>query len=499
MENNFENNCQLNSINSSGGKDSSTLPEVRLVLIGERWCGKSLSGNTILRKKRFECGRTRTTQCEVRHEVVDGRKFIVVDAPGWSTSHSLPEIPEGEKQRFKLNASKCPPGPHVFLLVIPIDIAFSEVQRRTVEDHMKLLGNQVWRYTLVLFTCEDFLEGKTIEQHIDSEGDALKWLIERCSNRYHVFNNKEKNNSSQVTLLLEKIDEMVWNNSNSYYKIDEQTFNVIKEKQQEVAERAEMRRRNAEKQRQQMKTLIQEIKPMTKLQIILLGSHSVGKTSVGNTILGSKDKGGGKRTAHSAAHHGFVGTTEITVVDTPGWWKGFSASDTPEAIKDELRRSVFLCPTGPHIFLVVIAPDASFNDSHLNAVTTHVELLGEEVWKHTIVVFTRGDWLGPHTIEEYIEGEGEALQSLVDRCGNRYHVIDNKNADGGTQITELLEKITGTVAENDGDIFVPDEKILLAIEERKQMVEERASLRQSQVKAKRKSVKGTVWFRVIWH
>lgn len=109
---------------------------------------------------------------------------------------------------------------------------------------------------MVLFTCGDYLGEKTIEQHIESEGDALKWLIERCRNRYHVFNNKDKSDSSQVTLLLEKIDEMVWHNNGRYYDVDEQTLNIIKEKQREVAERAEKRRRRVDEQRQQMETHI---------------------------------------------------------------------------------------------------------------------------------------------------------------------------------------------------------------------------------------------------
>uniref|UniRef100_A0A3B4VLV4 AIG1-type G domain-containing protein n=1 Tax=Seriola dumerili TaxID=41447 RepID=A0A3B4VLV4_SERDU len=211
-------------------KESITLPEVRLILIGGRWAGKSSSANTILRRERFECGRTRTAQSEVRHEIVEGRKLIVVDAPGWNSSLSLKHIPEWNKQRFKLNLSRCPPGPQVFLLAIPIDSAFSVAQKRIVEEHMKLLGEQVWRYTMVLFTCGDYLGGKTIEQHIESEGDALKWLIERCKNRYHVINNKEKSNSSQVTLLLQKIDEIVSDNNGSYYEVDEQTLTIIEKK-----------------------------------------------------------------------------------------------------------------------------------------------------------------------------------------------------------------------------------------------------------------------------
>lgn len=239
------------------GKDESiTWPEVRILLIGGRWSGKSSSGNTILREDRFECGRTRTAQSEVRHEVVGGRQLIVVDAPGWNSSLSIREIPEGDKQRFKLNTAKCSPGPNAILLIIPIDTAFSLEQRTVVQEHMKLLGERAWRYSMVLFTCGDYLREKTIEEHIESEGSALKWLIERCGNRYNVFNNKDKSNSSQATLLLEKIDEMISHNNDSYYELDEQTLCTIKVKQQKVSERAEERRRRAEEQRRQMKTLV---------------------------------------------------------------------------------------------------------------------------------------------------------------------------------------------------------------------------------------------------
>ncbi|XP_076009638.1 GTPase IMAP family member 8-like [Genypterus blacodes] len=468
----------------------STIAELRLILIGGRWAGKSSCGNTILTDKRFECGRSRTAQSELRHGEVAGRKLSVVDAVGWSSSLSLAEIPERDKERFKLNPFRCLPGPHAFLLVVPIDSAFASAQRRTLEEHMKLLGGRVWRYTMVLFTCGDYLNGRTIETHIESEGEALKWLIQKCRNRYCVFFNKEKYEPSQVTGLLEKIDEMVQQNSGGYYEVDEPTLRIIETKQQEETERAKKRQERAEEERQyrkHMRTLDtpEEMKPNPQLQIVLLGSRNVGKTSLGNTILGFKEQDNGKRTAHAAARRGYVSGTEITLVDTPGWWKGFSAVETPEAIKEEVRRSMFLCPPGPHVFLLVIDADASFTAPHMDAVTKHLELLGD-VWSHTIVVFTRGDWLGDNTIEEFIEGEGEALQNLVERCGNRYHVIDNKNVDDGTQVTELLEKISEVGNEH----FVPDEQILLTMEERRMKVEAAAQLRRDQVDVKRKSFRG---------
>lgn len=223
----------------------------------------------------------------------------------------------------------------------------------------------------------------------------------------------------------------------------------------------------------------------------------MGKTSVGNAILGVKEYNDSKRTAQSVSRQGFVGQSQVNVVDTPGWWKGFPACDTPEVVKEEVIISQSLCRPGPHVFLLVLDADASFNAKHLDAVTTHVELLGEGVWRHVIIVFTRGDWLGTHTIEQYIEGEGEALKSLVERCGNRYHVVDTKYGDDGTQITRLLEMIRGTAAQNRWQHFTPDEQILLTIEEKRMRVEENAKLRESQVKARRKNLQGMSSFKEL--
>ncbi|XP_037105690.1 uncharacterized protein LOC119121832 isoform X1 [Syngnathus acus] len=472
----------------ANSEEINEMPERRLVIIGARGEGKSSAANTILRKERFESSRTQTLQAEARHEIVEGRNLVFVDTPGWKRSPSLNEIPERDKQQFKLYASKCQPGPHAFLLVVPTDASFSQKEKKAVLDYMKLLGNRVWSYTMVLFTFGDYLGKKTIEQHIESEGAALTWLIGKCNDRYHVLNNKDKSNLSQVIQLLEKIDDMVRENSDGYYMLDNSVFHAI-QKRDEVAKKAQQRFRQALEQQEELNKIVSdvEMKPIQKLQIILLGSHGVGKTSVMNTILGIKEQED-ETTVLSQLHEGRVGRMEIAVVDTPGWRKGSPARDTPEMIKDEVVHSLLKCRPGPDVFLLVIDADASFNRRHLEAATTHVELFGLNVWKHTMVVFTRGDWLGSRSIEEYIEGEGKYLQNLLEICGNRYHVLDNMNEYDGAQVDKLLEKIIQTLAGNGGQHFAPKKEMLDALREKEKKVQ-LAVDRRTQLKATR-GVKG---------
>ncbi|XP_041950167.1 GTPase IMAP family member 4-like isoform X3 [Alosa sapidissima] len=123
-------------------------------------------------------------------------------------------------------------------------------------------------------------------------------------------------------------------------------------------------------------------------------------------------------------------------------------------------RSVFLCPPGPHVFLLVIDTDASFTEQQHDAVESqledHMVLFGEDVWKFTLVLFTYGDQLGDQAIKEHIMVERPVLQKLVERCGNRYHVLDNKSKSESNQVPKLLERIKEMVAINEGKHYIPN-------------------------------------------
>ncbi|KAI1884205.1 hypothetical protein AGOR_G00224030 [Albula goreensis] len=196
---------------------------------------------------------------------------------------------------------------------------------------------------------------------------------------------------------------------------------------------------------------------LSEFRIVLLGSRMSGKSSAGNTILGREEFESGIRTAQCVKRQGEVAGRQVTVVDTPGWCRNVSVKYTPELDKQEILRSVSLCPPGPCALLVVLNVSLSFTETHRRSVQEHLQLLSERVWRHTIVLFTWGDWLGDTTIEQRIETEGKALQWLVEKCGNRYHVLNNENRGDGTQITVLLERIEEMVGRNKGDYFRPKE------------------------------------------
>ncbi|CAB1323021.1 unnamed protein product [Coregonus sp. 'balchen'] len=61
-----------------------------------------------------------------------------------------------------------------------------EKQRRAVVEHMELLGENIWRHTLVLFTTENPLEDiKQWALSMEREGKALKSLLKQCEQRHH--------------------------------------------------------------------------------------------------------------------------------------------------------------------------------------------------------------------------------------------------------------------------------------------------------------------------
>ncbi|XP_049416047.1 GTPase IMAP family member 7-like [Epinephelus fuscoguttatus] len=188
------------------------------------------------------------------------------------------------------------------------------------------------------------------------------------------------------------------------------------------------------------------------LRIVMIGKTGVGKSAVGNTIMG-------KKVFHSSASAQSVTETcekervnsrrKIHVVDTPGI---LDTTKSTEHIKKEIAKCIQVSSPGPHVFLLVIQV-GRFTKEEFNCVQALEKIFGPEASKYMIVLFTRGDELKGRTIQQYVQNGHPKLREVLNRCGNRYHVFNNKQRRNRTQVVELIKKIDDMVAANGGQHF----------------------------------------------
>ncbi len=125
----------------------------------------------------------------------------------------------------------CSSAIHAFILVQSVESSFAEEEKSALQKIMDYFGERVWNHTLVLFAVGDELAETPIELCIASEGDALQKITEKCGNRYHVLNTNNWGDGSQVTELLEKMEEMVAGNREQHYEIDRKKYSKLKRRE----------------------------------------------------------------------------------------------------------------------------------------------------------------------------------------------------------------------------------------------------------------------------
>ncbi|XP_041820483.1 GTPase IMAP family member 8-like [Chelmon rostratus] len=498
----------------------------RIVLLGKQGAGKSRLANLIFGGTVFEVNcssKSLMSECQVETKSVNGRSITLIDTPGlFGSGRSEVEL----KSEIVRYITECAPGPHAFLIVLKVEKFTAQEQAVIENILQCFSEDAFKYAAVVFTHDEELLKGLKTEEMVSQNkhlSDLVKKCGGRChvvDDKYWK-NNKEdsyRRNQLQAAELLNIIDKMVMENRRVHNNASKNVWIKLTGPAAEslaksfsgpvvaVSQENKVLRRGAEEgaaeeegaavmpispEREaegvehtgrggttvKVKTVSasptriviagtaragRSIKVLKTCRIVLLGKTRAGKSSLGNTIFGedvfktNNTRSCGTRECQTASKS--VDGRRITLIDAPGF---FDFSSSEEELKVEMDRCITECAARPHAFFIVLKVE-EITKQGMDVISRISQYFSEEALKYAAVVFTHGDQLPQGMkIEEFVD-QNKCLSDLVEKCGGRCHVVDNKywndnqhsdDRSNRFQVAELLNTADKIMTENKGGCY----------------------------------------------